>query len=131
MGNLSRFLPVLLVVIGSAVSGPAARAESDGELMKTFAYCAGRLSAEMEHAWLFGGDAADRIAQRREATLALLAAVAGDPDTGPALDYRIHAKHAHARLLRDATFQSDPERAERARRLAATRIRACSSFLLG
>lgn len=114
-----------------AMAGGGAQAALDDDLTKTFAYCAGRLSAEVEHAWLTGGEDADRLEDRRDETLALLAAVAGEVDSGRVLDLRIRAKQAHARLLLDASFHTDPEIASRARRLAATRIRACSSILLG
>ena len=114
-----------------AMAAPQAQAAMEDDLTKTFAYCAGRLSAEVEHAWLMGDADADRLEDRRDETLVLLAAVTEEVDSGPVLDLRIRAKQAHARLLLDASFHTDPEIAGRARRLAATRIRACASMLLG
>lgn len=111
--------------------GSAVQADTKDDLLKTFAYCAGRFSAEVEHAWLTEGTDPDPIALRRDATLALLEAVTTQAQSARALDLRIRAKHAHARLLLIAAFHTDPEIAVRSRRLATARIRACSSFLLG
>ena len=119
---------IIVVFMGLA---PALQADGHEDLTKTFAYCAGRLSAEVEHAWLMGTGNVDRLERLRDGTLALLASVVDDPDTGRALERRILAKHAHADLLRDAAFHPDPEVARRAGQMASLRIGACSSFLLG
>jgi hypothetical protein len=126
---MGKTLTGLMAVL--AFCGSEAQAAMDDDLTKTFAYCAGRLSAEVEHAWLVAGGDADLLEDRRDNMLTLLDSVVGDADAPEVLDLRIHAKQAHARLLRDASFHTDPTTAARARRLAMARIRACSSMLLG
>lgn len=119
----------MLAVLVLVTSG--ARADTDTDLVQTFADCAGRLSAEIEHAWLVGG--ADRafFEERRDATLGLLAAVTEEAQSARAMDLRVRAKHAHARLLLHARFHTDPHTARLSGRRAATRIRACMAMLLG
>ncbi len=122
----------LTSIVGAlAVFGTAVHADWDEDLTKTFAYCAGRLSAEVQHAWLMGRSEAEHLEALRDATLALLGSIVDDPDTGTVLNLRILAKQAHSDLLRDATFHPQRHMAERARRLAELRISACTSFLLG
>lgn len=96
----------------------------------TFAACAGRFSAELEHARLMGGGEDARHLGRREAFVELVDATA-EPDAGRALlSHRIDAKHAQARLLQAGTFQQDKRRAQYAMRTAAAHLRQCDALLL-
>lgn len=102
----------------------------------SFAACAGRYSAEVEHDWLL--DPADsRVTEaRRDGFLALLDAVVPDavedgmPPHLP-MATRIEEKAAHTALLHRAAFHLDPLAADTARAAAERRIAACGAWLLG
>ncbi len=99
------------------------------DLTRTFATCAGRLSAEMEHQWLMSDPAANTTASRRDTMLSLLEAVM-PPDAGSqALNWRIDAKQAQNVLLTRATFNDDPADALWAHTRAETEIAACTGLL--
>jgi len=91
-----------------------------------FAHCAGRFSAELEHAWLVGksGTAA---ASGRSQMIALLEAVSPVSGLAPRelLAARIDAKMAHAALLTRAVFRGD----RRAAALAAGYVARCAEHL--
>lgn len=125
MGGLKTLLAAL--VLAAPLAGPA-RAGDD--LLRTFAQCAGRLSAEMEHSWLMG-DGADLAEARRNAMVDLLEALI-PPDRGrDVLAWRIDAKFAHAALLARATFNDDADDARWARQQAETYAGACNGLVLG
>ncbi|WP_299041772.1 hypothetical protein [uncultured Tateyamaria sp.] len=97
----------------------------------TFAECAGRFSAEMEHAWLINDQRADMFAADR-ASFVVLTTASMRPDDGRAiLGHRIEVKLAHAALLQQATFATAPSRARAARDTALRHLAACRSLLLG
>ncbi len=102
-----------------------------GDVFRGFASCAGRYSAEVEHAWLMQDPAAEQHEERRAAFLSMLEAL--DPvRTGPeALNHRVAAKAAHAGLLGQAAFAPDPVHRTVARRLAQSHQAACAGLLLG
>lgn len=100
-------------------------------LPETFAGCVGRMSAEMEHAWLMARDNADRIADERASFLALLDAVAPQEQKHSLLMYRIETKMAHAALLTTAHFSENMRYAERAKQVARRHLDACRHLLLG
>ena len=94
--------------------------------MAVFAQCAGRYSAEMEHAWLLGRPG--RQAQDgRQQMVALIDAVAPHSGlSGPEiLGLRIDSKMAHAALLTRATFGRDAQ----ARRMAQRFVAGCHALL--
>ncbi|MEM9349279.1 MAG: hypothetical protein AAGA47_03385 [Pseudomonadota bacterium] len=99
------------------------------DLHLIFAACAGRHSAEMEHAYLIGSDATRHEIHRLtfaslvEATLPL----GRGPET---LNHRIAAKMAQARLLTLGAFAHDPVRAQAAREASVTHIQSCGRLLL-
>ncbi len=100
------------------------------DLALTFAGCAGRMSAEMEHAWLLSESGSETIMAQRETFASLVSAVM-EPGEGRAiLAHRIQTKHAHARLLQQAVFSQDETQAERAERIAVTFVSTCQSMLL-
>lgn len=104
-------------------------AESD--MVKSFASCAGRFSAEMEHAWLMNDAKAQDYEQRRGGFVSLLEATATVDNAELVLSHRINSKHAHARLLQTATFGSDVAKASAARRTAKQYLDQCNLLILG
>ena len=126
MGCLKTFIGCLAVV--ALTAGPLRAQDAP---TRTFAECAGRFSAEMEHAWLTGDAAAAHFETQRATFVALLDASVPDTDRSRSLSYRIEAKVAHASLLSVATFGTKSTRAERARQLAVRHINRCQTLLLG
>lgn len=122
-------LKTLFAVLVTAVPLPGSvRAETD--LLRTVAACAGRLSAEMEHQWLFGGPAADMAERRRDALIDVLDAMTPPDRFSIVLTWRIEAKHAQASLLKRATFNDDSADAAWARQRAETIVGGCNSLVL-
>lgn len=97
--------------------------------MSDFATCAGRFSAELEHAWLMSDEQADEIERSRHMFIDLLNAAIPSEQSRHALHLRIEAKVAHASLLTQATFSRDQERALWAVRRAEAEIAYCNGFL--
>lgn len=123
MSVLKTLLIALLVLptMGRAKEQPLASA---------FASCAGRFSAELEHAWLMQDARTDEIAQRRAQFIALVSATVPEDRQRNALHLRIDAKVAHARLLTTAAFSSDEDQSLWAVRRAKAEIDNCTGFLL-
>lgn len=99
-------------------------------LTKQFAYCTGRLSAELEFSWLFAELDSDPIASERRTMESLLDAVRPAEAGSRVLHLRIMAKFAHADLLRRAMFSTDPTEAQNARRRAEVEITRCRGLIL-
>lgn len=121
MSGLKTFLVALIMAqsVSAGVADPA----------RTFAQCAGRMSAELEFAWLIGRPS-DEIETFRAHMIELVDAVM-EPDTGPqVLAIRIEAKHAHASLLTRAHFSQSPAEGQRAARLAANYRSQCKALLV-
>ena len=103
---------------------------------RSFAVCAGRLSALVEHQWMFDGAGSEDTQLRRATFLELLDAVLPHLrdrgiDRHHVLHWRIEAKQAQAQLLRRATF-GKPGRTMRQARMTSTQyIQHCNSLLLG
>lgn len=117
-----------ILTITLALAGPA-RADEHQQL-RMFAGCAGRLSALMEHQWMFDGPASERTKVQRAAVLDLIGAVM-EPEQGPdVLHWRILAKHAHANLLMRATFNNDSSDAHWAQIQATRLAQDCTGLLL-
>lgn len=96
-----------------------------------FATCAGRLSALMEHQWMFDGPASDLTQKQNQAVVAVLDAIT-PPGQGPAvLGWRIEGKVAHRALLSSAAFGRDPRLTASAARQADDLVRPCTAVLLG
>lgn len=100
------------------------------ELQDTMAICAGRMSAEMEFAWLRSDPEADRLEEQRRRFVDILEAIGhlGDPRAQLAL--RIDAKMAHASLLTTAHFGTDKAQAAWAKRHAVIHTKNCQDMLL-
>ena len=133
-----RALPVALVLAAPA-TGTAAPGEP-GDPVALFATCAGRYSAEMEHRWLIGHDAAEitrlveavRLTPRQLRAMIDLVDAVRTPDQGPrVLAWRVEAKVAQAMLLQRAEFNTDPADAGRARDLARLALSQCRALIAG
>lgn len=98
--------------------------------LHTFASCAGRLSAQMEHQWLLSDPASDRTEAQRAAMLSLIDAIMTPEQGRDVLNWRIDAKQAHAVLLTRATFNDDAADARWAERRAVAELAACTGLLL-
>lgn len=135
MGSLRTILAAAITVLFAAPMSPPAFAQGESavvrNLPKEFAYCAGRLSALMEHQWLLSDPAADRTHAQRAAMISLLESVTPTGQARHLLYLRISAKVAQAELLTIATFDKDPERKSLALMHAETEIGACLNMLLG
>lgn len=123
MSSLKTILVLLLVI-------PMPREAVANPLVSSFAACAGRFSAELEHAWLLNDARADEITHRRTQFLDLLDATVPADQRRHALHLRIDAKVAHAQLLTAASFSRDPDRSGWAGRRAKSEIDYCTGFLL-
>ncbi len=104
-------------------------AASDG-LFKTFAGCVGRMSAEMEHAWLLNTESADKLKAQRMTFISLLDAVTPAGREREALIVRVDTKMAHASLLTTASFGTTPTRSRHAQRRAERLVSQCRALLL-
>ncbi len=100
------------------------------DLVQTFAGCAGRMSAQMEHAWLVNDPAAPDYEGQRLTFLTLLDATLAQGQERDALHHRIESKLAHASLLTIATFSDRPDRAKQARMRAKWHLMSCTEMLL-
>ena len=120
-----------IVALTSALVGPLAAAPAtDDRLTLTFATCAGRYSAAMEHAWLMGRDGALHEA-RRAGMVSLVEATMGPGSGRIVLARRIEAKAALAVLLARASFGGDATVTRRAGMRANRLLAACDALLLG
>ncbi|MGC3940914.1 hypothetical protein ACOTTU_24205 [Roseobacter sp. EG26] len=120
-------LKILLILF---LALPMSGRTAENPLVSAFASCAGRFSAELEHAWLMRDAHTDEIARRRTQFIDLLDATAPDDWRRIVLHLRIDAKMAHARLLSAATFSDEVDRSQRAMRRAKSEIDYCTGFLL-
>jgi len=123
MSSLKTVLVLLLVL-------PMPCRATEDPLVSSFAVCAGRFSAELEHAWLVSDARADEIAHRRAQFIDLLIATVPDDQRRHALHLRIDAKVAHAQLLTVARFSRDADRSQWAVRRAESEIEYCTGLLL-
>lgn len=120
------------LVIAALIAPPAsAQAEGADEQLRTFAACAGRLSAVMEYQWMFDGPASERTKAQRAAVLDLIDAIMPPERGAEVLHWRISAKLAQSALLTRATFNDDPVDAKWAAQRAASQLADCTGFLLG
>ncbi len=99
-------------------------------IVSTFATCAGRFSAEMEHAWLVYDERAEEYEHRRGQFIDLLNAIVPQDQLRATLHLRVDAKMAHAQLLSQASFSEDADRSAWAIRRAKSEIDYCAGFLL-
>ncbi|MGJ8605674.1 MAG: hypothetical protein ACSHXH_16275 [Marivita sp.] len=109
-----------------AVPLPAA----EEKLLHRVAECVGRLSAQIEHRWLFADRPTDLIEKDQRHLIDILNSLI-TPDTAAlGLAARIDAKMAHAALLTQAAFSEDARSANWANKRANQEIRLCVDILL-
>ncbi|WP_299165204.1 hypothetical protein [uncultured Tateyamaria sp.] len=114
-------------LVALSLSAPAMAMD---DLASVFAGCTGRISAEMEHAWLMNSDRADDLEGLRLQFVTLLDAITPPEQARQVLHFRIEAKLAHAAMLTTATFGTDPRLVHMAQNQAALRVRDCRNLLL-
>lgn len=122
-------LLVTLLWLTMTTQSQAATVMSEDPL-RLFATCSGRLSAHWEHQWLTN-DLEPRIEQsQRDQMNALIFTLLNDDTASDVLNWRINAKHAHARLLTQASFSYDPEAADWALKRAQEEVESCLGLML-
>ena len=120
-------ITVLVVLLAWVPKG----ANAFDDMLDTFAECAGRYSAQLEHQWLMNDPASTRTeAQRAQVLDVLFALMDGEADAALTLKRRLEAKFAHSRLLQRATFNSDLDSALWARGRSNAEMRRCASLVL-
>ncbi|WP_319824264.1 hypothetical protein [Thalassovita sp.] len=131
MGHVKTFF--LAALTGGLTLAPMCLAQSSpaDDQLRFFATCAGRLSAQMEHQWLFDGQASEQTQRQRAGVIELLEAIIPAGRGHEVLAWRIEAKQAQAVLLTRSTFVTDPRQARLARKLAVRRLGECRTLLLG
>lgn len=107
-----------------------AQASERHELAEIIAGCAGRLSAELEFAWLMSDPDSELLNLQRLRFVEILESLGPPSDPRQQLALRIDTKMAHARLLTTAYFGADAQRAVWARRHAVMQRSACQDMLL-
>ncbi len=115
-------------LIGLAMSaGPAVAQDTQ---LHIFAGCTGRISAQMEHAWLMNDARAEELADLRLTFVGILEAIMPADQARDTLNHRIEVKRAHSAMLTTASFGTDPRRAKIAQRTARIKLDACRDLLL-
>lgn len=118
------------IILSSLALLPAGGVFAHDNPLQTFAACAGRLSAVMEHQWLMQDPTSEATEAQRATMLTLVDAIM-TPDQGrDVLSWRVDAKQAHAVLLKRATFNPDRTDAAWALRRADAELAACTGLLL-
>jgi hypothetical protein len=118
---------VVVLVAGMTLLAPA---RADDALIREFATCTGRLSAEVEHAWLVGDPRVDVKEALRDNMESLLMSIVGPANDVRAMSLRLDAKVAHRGLLFLADFTQDDGAAYRARKQSEAFIAGCTAYLL-
>lgn len=123
----------VLKTVGVAValtSLSATAALPEQSLLHRVTDCVGRLSAQMEHHWLLSDTPTTRIERDRAQLVDVLDALTTPETATRILAARIDAKMAHASLLTQAAFGTDPRTKAWARRRADMAIGYCDDILL-
>ena len=105
-------------------------AKADDGLLKLFAECTGRLSAQVEHYWLLGDPRSEQAVKTRADLIEIVESVSLTPsDDVRAMAVRLDAKVAQAQLLRHATFNSDASSAAWSARRAGALVAGCVALV--
>jgi hypothetical protein len=133
MGSLRKHTlgAVLLAAMVPFAAGADDLVPAPPDQLRFFATCAGRLSALMEHQWMFDGPGSEVTAKQKQATNALLKAIMPPGQAQKVLGWQIEAKVAYRALLMNAVFVSDPRSGAFAVRRAEDLLRPCTALLLG
>ncbi len=110
--------------------GCAGVARANDDLVMVFAGCTGRISAEMEHAWLMNDPRADTLQSQRQRFVSILDAIMPSDRARALLSHRVETKLAHAAILTTARFGTNPRLSELAKQRAQIQIQACQTLLL-
>lgn len=105
-------------------------ARSDEALLASITECVGRYSAQMEHHWLYADQPSQHIETQRSHLIDILDTLVTPEIATKVLAARINAKMAHASLLTQAAFSSDPRKASWAEKRAIQSLNHCQKFLL-
>ena len=127
---MSKMKITSVLLFCAASSATAFTTSADDQLM-FFATCAGRLSATMEHQWVYDTASADTTSAQRTEMIDLVSAVMPAESGRDVLSARIAAKHAQAGLLTRATLSWDTSEAEWAQARASALLSECTSVLIG
>ncbi len=132
MSDLKRIRAACFASFLAILAGIPAHATQDipDQQLSFFASCAGRLSATMEHQWMFDGPGSETTERQRNAVVDILETMIPKGQGRAVLALRIEAKMAHAALLTRATFSTEPQDAKWALRTAERLTSDCKSFLL-
>lgn len=118
------------IALGLVLMLSTAQAHAQDGLLHTVATCVGRLSAQMEHHWLFEDKSSDIVETQRAHMIDILQALTTSDNARFVLSHRIDAKHAHASLLTRASFSTDPKVVKWAHTQSERQIAACNSLTL-
>lgn len=113
----------LRTIIACLVGLTASPSAAD-DLLRMFADCAGRYSAETEHGWLVDPAGSAEAQWRRDQFVDLAGALGSGPQV---MGWRVAAKAAQRELLMQATFAAN----EVASRTALAAREACDRLLPG
>lgn len=116
--------------LGLAFALSAADAGAQDSLLKDVAACVGRLSAQMEHFWLFDDKSSAEVETQRSHMIDVLEALTTKDNAHLALTHRIDAKLAHASLLTHAKFSTNAKTASWANAQSERQLRTCNSLIL-
>lgn len=122
-----RTLLCLLLMLGQPSFAQVSTPEGQ---LRTFAYCAGRLTAQLEHQWLLQSDQSTKTERQRAEIVMILQAMATQDRGRDVLGWRTEARAAQRALLERATFATDPEDAKWAGEMAESYLLECTGFLL-
>lgn len=122
-----------MITIGALIlallTGPTPSAASTGLALRV-AECAGRLSAEVQFAWLANQSQIDRLEAQRDQMRDLLTALTENDAGDDLISAVIEAKYAQALLRQSAAFGTDDKRQQLARRQATLMLASCQRMLL-
>lgn len=113
-----------------AASPASALTDSADDQLVFFATCAGRLSATMEHQWIYDTTSADVTSSQRSEMIDLVSAAMPLNRGRNVLSIRIAAKHAQAGLLTRAILSRDAQDAAWAAARADALLSECTSVLM-
>lgn len=121
---------IFLAFAALLLAMPAGAMPSGDTQLRTFATCTGRLSALMEHQWMFDGPGSEQTARARAQMVDILDAMMPEGRGRDVLAWRVEAKMAHAMLLTRAVFAQDRAEARWAAQTADRLTAECRAFLL-
>jgi hypothetical protein len=132
MGSLRKHTlgAVLSAAMIPFAAGATDFAPAPPDQLHFLATCAGRLSAVMEHQWMFDGPASEVTAAQFQAVVEILDAITWPDQRRAVMGWRIEAKVAHRALLSSAALGTNPDRAATASKQAQQLLAPCTAMLL-